>query len=205
MVKTRLATDECLVPRVEFVAPNRFEYSSDKTPASDELLNRINLIASLDNSWVIKEFVFDSFDFSEILHLADRIYVLTRDRSERILSAVFSHSFNIFNVQQARVSAEFAAFRNTGVKFTIPKETVDLFIAQQGVFEKFEPPKTEKVQILDFSDLVKCTTNKEFCQLLNLPIVDFNFVSKTKELDIDKFEMIENLDEVKAWITSYLN
>lgn len=140
MVKTRLATDECLVPRVEFVAPNRFEYSSDKTPASDELLNRINLIASLDNSWVIKEFVFDSFDFSEILHLADRIYVLTRDRSERILSAVFSHSFNIFNVQQARVSAEFAAFRNTGVKFTIPKETVDLFIAQQGVFEKFEPP-----------------------------------------------------------------
>lgn len=140
LVKTRLASDECLVPHVEFIAPNRLEYSSDKTSASDELANRINLITSLNNSLVIKEFVFDSFDLSEVLHLADRVYILTRDRNDRILNAVFSHSFNIFNVNQARTSVEFTAFRNTGTKFSIPKEAVDLFIAQQEVFEKFEPP-----------------------------------------------------------------
>lgn len=177
LVKTRLASDECLVPHVEFIAPNRLEYSSDKTPASDELANRINLITSLNNSLVIKEFVFDSFD----------------------LSSIFSMSIKhgpLWNLPHLETLVQ---------SFPYQKRPLIYSLLNKKSLKNLNPPKTEKVQILDFSDLVQCTTNKDFCQLLNLPIVDFTFVSKTKELDTDKFEMIENLDEVKAWITSCLN
>lgn len=166
------------------------------TNYEEEIDRRIELLKTVNCSFVIKEHCISGHSFDKLTAIVDRTYFLKRDKVEHILSNLVAAKTGVY-----MRTADFDQLveDNTKNKFHISSNMVDVYLQAYRDFENLKS-LSPHTQVLNFERLISIKTPEDFCVELNLPIVDFDFQESEIEYGQNKMDMIQNLDEVLSWI-----
>jgi hypothetical protein len=161
---------------------------------SDELNNRQKLVSELAGPYVIKHFpLVDRTITTFLLNCVDKTYVLYRDDIfGTVLSTcigIISHSWIISDFQQMIIDDWLCS------PVVIPKDMFTERLMQVINYKKtFYTDATHKIE---FNDICAATNSYEFCKLLDLEYIEFDFIMLGKEFGDNKEQMVSNISELK--------
>ena len=174
-------------------------FSSDAAnplkPITTELGDRINILLRMPNSWVFKRFILyknDPILYDTIVNVDRCIAVKRNDLFNHLISFVVAKKLEIWSLHQGLADA---VERHKNNKIVIDLEK---FANAFEWFKGFYNFKWSKdFQIVNFDQMVKISSAKEFCEYFDLEYKEFEFHPFAIEYGNDKFDMIANLEELK--------
>jgi hypothetical protein len=147
---------------------------------SDEIEHRINILKELNGPYVIKHF--------------PTVYTLYRnDIFSSALSVCVSEISKswIKSVYQQNIISKLL-----NVPITVPVNRFGDVIRQILQYNKtYYAVATHKIE---FNDICAATNSYEFCKLMDLEYIDFDFIMLGKEFGDNKEQMVSNIDELKG-------
>jgi hypothetical protein len=162
---------------------------------SDELDNRKKLVYELDGPYVIKHFpIVDRSITDFLLNCVDNTYVLHReDIFSTALSTcigIISHSWIKSDFQQMIIDDWLR------VPIVVPAHIFSERVMQSIRYKKTFC--TNNARKIEFNDICAATNSYEFCKLMDLEYIDFDFIMLGKEFGDNKEQMVSNIDELKG-------
>lgn len=137
----------------------------------------------------------DPLIYDTITNIDKCISVIREDTFDHCLSFCIAHYLQIWNKGDELNNAIIEHSKN---KIRIDP---DIFLLRYNTFSLYKKLKwTAHFQIVKFDDIIKISSAKEFCEFFNLRYYHFEFKTFEIEYGDNKFNMIENLDELKKLV-----
>jgi hypothetical protein len=166
-----------------------------------EFHSRRDLLESIHGSCVVKHFALQitKDHLIRLEALFHRVYMIHRyDVFEQALSRAICYATNNYAPTPEQQDVIKAAKEN---KLTLNPNEFVRFLVRAEILKEHRRSYHYGLQ---FNDLVKVQNAEQFCDLLQIPQAEFEFVLPQVELGANKFEMVENIHELReAYVKFY--
>ena len=161
--------------------------------ASDEIENRCKLVSELNGPYVIKHFPSENDITSFLINQVDRVYTLSRND-------IFSNALSmcVSKISKAWIKSSYqekAIADMIEVPVIVLADEFSYAIRQILYYNKTY--LTDTAYILEFNDICAISNSFDFCKLLNLEYIEFDFIKVGEEFGDNKTKMISNMSELE--------
>lgn len=160
---------------------------------SDEIENRCKLVSELTGPYVIKHFPKESDITDYLIKQVDRVYVLSR---EDIFSTALS--ICVSEISKSWIKSTYQQNAIAELLHTPVNVPVSRFgdVIRQ-ILHYNEAYCADTAYKIEFNDICAATNSLEFCKLMDLEYIEFDFIEVGKEFGDNKTRMIINISELR--------
>ena len=163
------------------------------TSVRDEIDNRYKLVGELEGPYVIKHFPNENDITPFLINQVDRVYTLSRND-------IFGNALSICvsRISRAWIKSSFqekAIADMIEVPAIVSADEFGYTIRQILHYNKTY--LTDAAYVLEFDDICAVSNSFDFCKLLNLEYIEFDFIKVGEEFGNNKTKMISNMSELE--------
>lgn len=163
------------------------------TSVRDEIDNRYKLVGELEGPYVIKHFPNENDITPFLINQVDRVYTLSRND-------IFGNALSICvsRISRAWIKSSFqekAIADMIEVPAIVSADEFGYTIRQILHYNKTY--LTDAAYVLEFDDICAVSNSFDFCKLLNLEYIEFDFINVGEEFGNNKIKMISNMSELE--------
>ena len=163
------------------------------TSVRDEIDNRYKLVGELEGPYVIKHFPNENDITPFLINQVDRVYTLSRND-------IFGNALSICvsRISRAWIKSSFqekAIADMIEVPAIVSADEFGYTIRQILHYNKTY--LTDAAYVLEFDDICAVSNSFDFCKLLNLEYIEFDFIKVGEEFGDNKTKMISNMSELE--------
>ena len=163
------------------------------TSIQDEIDNRCKLVSELNGPYVIKHFPNENDITPFLIRQADRVYILSRND-------IFGNALSLClsKISKAWIKSSYQQKTIANMIETPTVVSPDEF--RQAVRQILCYNKaylTDAAYLLEFNDICAICNSFDFCKLLDLEYIEFDFIKVGEEFGNNKIKMISNMSELK--------
>ena len=161
--------------------------------ATEEIENRCRLISELSGPYVIKHFPKENDITPFLLNQSGRVYTLSRND-------IFGNALSIC-VSKMSKSWIKSSYQEKAIADMIEVPAIvsadEFGYTIRQILHYNKTYLTDAAYVLEFDDICAVSNSFDFCKLLNLEYIEFDFIKVGEEFGNNKTKMISNMSELE--------